>query len=334
MNSLNRTTANKPVQHPVKIMQFGGGNFLRAFCDWMFDVLNKSTDFNGSIAVIKPTKRGDYDALRKQEGLFHVALDGIHQGKLISEVTLVESVSKVIQPYTQWDEYLKLAEEPTMRFVVSNTTEAGIKFSKYDSLTDQPHHEFPAKLTLWLHHRFKYFKGATDKGCVLLPCELIENNGDVLQRIVLDYAIDWGLESEFREWILKANYFCSTLVDRIVSGFPEVRKQQITAQIGFNDDLLVAGEYYHSWIIKADDIVQKELPFAKTDLNVQFVDDLSTYREMKVRVLNGAHTSLVPVGYLAGIRTVKESMDDSLIYNHVHQILSEEIKPTDRKSVV
>ncbi|MDO7135882.1 tagaturonate reductase [Algibacter lectus] len=328
MTKLNRTTANKPVQHPVRIMQFGGGNFLRAFCDWMFDVLNKTTDFNGSVVVVKPTKRGDYTELRTQDGLFHVALDGVRNGNLVSEVTLVESVSSVIQPYTQWDEYLALAEQPQLRFVVSNTTEAGIKFSETDKLTDCPPHEFPAKLTLWLHHRFNHFNGAADKGCILLPCELIENNGDALLKTILQYAEFWNLSEAFQIWILHHNHFCSTLVDRIVSGFPEGRKTEISQQIGFDDDLLVAGEDYHSWVIKGPELVQDELPFSKTDLNVQFVNDLSDYREMKVRILNGAHTSLVPVGYLAGLRTVKESMDDEVVKNHVLQVLSTEVKPT------
>ena len=325
---LNRKTANKPVHHPLRVMQFGGGNFLRAFCDWMFDVLNKTTDFNGSVAVIKPTERGDYTELKNQEGLFHVALDGIRNGKLVSEVTLVESVSKVIQPYTEWNDYLALAEQPEMRFVVSNTTEAGIKFSSSDKQTDCPPYEFPGKLTLWLYHRFNYFKGAADKGCIVLPCELIEDNGDALQKTVVQYAEHWDLEPEFITWIINCNYFCSTLVDRIVSGFPTDRKVAIEQQTGYKDDLLVAGEVYHSWVIKAPPIVQKELPFSKTDLNVVFVDDLKDYREMKVRILNGAHTSLVPVGYLAGIRTVKESMEDDLVSNHILQVLSKEIKPT------
>ncbi len=328
MKILDRTTANKPITHPVKVLQFGGGNFLRAFCDWMFDVLNKTTDFNGSVVVVKPTERGDYTALRAQDGLFHVALDGVRNGALVSEVTLVESVSDVIQPYTEWDKYLQLAEQPEMRFIVSNTTEAGIKFSENDKQTDFPPHEFPAKLTLWLYHRFNFFNGAVDKGCILLPCELIENNGEALKSTILQYSKHWKLEKEFATWIEKYNYFCSTLVDRIVSGFPEDRKEAIEKQIGFKDELLVAGEDYHSWVIKAPSLVKAELPFAQTNLNVQFVEDLSAYREMKVRILNGAHTSLVPVGYLAGLRTVKESMDDTAVCNHVMQVLSTEIKPT------
>lgn len=325
---LNRKTTNKPVQHPVRVMQFGGGNFLRAFCDWMFDVLNKTTDFNGSVAIIKPTERGDYTELKAQDGLFHVALDGISDGQLLSEVTLVESVSTVIQPYKEWDKYFELAEQPEMRFIVSNTTEAGIKFSEQDKKTDSPPHEFPAKLTLWLYHRYNYFNKAADKGCILLPCELIENNGDALRETIIQYANHWDLEKGFITWIQNHNYFCSTLVDRIVSGFPEDRKVDIEKQIGFKDDLLVAGEDYHSWVIKAPAIVEEELPFAETNLNVQFVKDLTDYREMKVRILNGAHTSLVPVGYLAGLRTVKESMDDDVVRNHVLQVLSTEVKPT------
>ncbi|MDO7172481.1 tagaturonate reductase [Mariniflexile sp. AS56] len=328
LKTLDRVTANRPTVHPVRVMQFGGGNFLRAFCDWIFDVLNKTTDFNGSVAIVKPTKRGDYSELRSQDGLFHVALDGVRNGKLVSEITLVESVSQVIQPYTQWEDYLALAEQPAMRFIVSNTTEAGIKFSNADKQTDVPPQEFPAKLTLWLYHRFIHFNGEANKGCILLPCELIENNGDALKESILEYAKLWNLTEEFQTWIINHNYFCSTLVDRIVSGFPDVRKSEISKQIGFKDDLLVAGEDYHSWVIKGPALVQDELPFSKTDLNVQFVNDLSDYREMKVRVLNGAHTSLVPVGYLAGLRTVKESMDDEVVKNHVLQVLSTEVKPT------
>ncbi len=325
---LDRSTTQKPVIHPIRVMQFGGGNFLRAFCDWMFDVLNKTTDFNGSVAVIKPTERGDYTALRAQDGLFTVALDGIKNGKTISEVTLVESISTVIQPYTEWDKYLELAELPELRFIVSNTTEAGILFSKNDKITDCPPKEFPAKLTLWLHHRYSYFNGAEDKGCILLPCELIENNGEALKETVLQYAEHWQLKQGFIDWILNCNYFCSTLVDRIVSGYPADRVASIENNIGFKDKLVVAGEEYHSWVIKANAIVQKELPFSKTDLNVQFVKDLADYREMKVRILNGAHTSLVPVGYLAGLRTVKESMDNDVVSNHILQVLATEIKPT------
>ncbi|MGA9637822.1 tagaturonate reductase [Flavobacterium sp.] len=328
MQKLNRTTANKTNTAPERVMQFGGGNFLRAFTDWMFDVLNKETNFNGSIVIIKPTKRGDYDELKEQDGLFHVALDGIRNGELVSTVTLVESVSRIIQPYTQWDDYLKLAENPDLRFIISNTTESGIKFSESDVLNDNPPHEFPAKLIVWLHHRFQFFNGDKTKGCIIMPCELIEQNGEALQATLLQYAKHFNLSDDFIEWLNNSNYFCNTLVDRIVSGYPTDRAESILKQIGFEDPLLVAGEDYHSWVIQGPEIVQNELPFAKTNLNVQFVNDARAYREMKVRILNGAHTSLVPVGYLAGLRTVKESMDNPMILQFVNEVLSEEITKT------
>jgi len=313
---------------PERILQFGGGNFLRAFMDWMFHVLNNETSFKGNVVIVKPTKRGDYTELKKQKGKFHVALDGIKDGKLVSDLVLVESVSRSIQPYTEWDEYLNVAENPDMRFVVSNTTEAGIQFSSSDKLNDTPPHEFPAKLTVWLYHRFQHFEGDTTKGCVMLPCELIEKNGDTLKSVILQYAEHWKLGIKFINWIDRHNYFCNTLVDRIVSGYPTERASTLLKQASFDDALLVAGEQYHSWVIQGAAIVQKELPFDKTNLNVQFVDDITEYRDMKVRILNGAHTSMVPVGYLSGIRTVKEVMEDSEISKFIEELLSEEITTT------
>ncbi|WP_041250060.1 tagaturonate reductase [Christiangramia forsetii] len=331
MKQLNRNTANKPIEYPERVLQFGGGNFLRAFCDWMINELNEKTGFDAGVIVVKPTEGGNYKELKQQDGLFHVALDGIKRGEMLSEVKLISCVNRVIHSYNEWDKYLKTALQPEIRFIISNTTEAGIKFSDSDSFEDQPPKEFPAKLTLWLLYRFDHFKGAEDKGCIVLPCELIEDNGEELLKTVLQYIKLWDLGDDFQQWIEKHNYFCSTLVDRIVSGFPENRKNEIQQKTGFKDPLLVAGEEYHSWIIKAPEIVKKELPFEKTNLNVQFVDELASYRELKVRILNGAHTSLVPVGYLAGLRTVRESMDDDLVLNHVEQVLREEIKPTLNK---
>jgi len=309
-------------------MQFGGGNFLRAFVDWMVDILNKETDFNGGIAIVKPTAGGDYSELKAQDGLFTIILDGIKDGELVAEKSLVTSVQKVVNCYTEWETYLDLAKDPDLRFIVSNTTEAGIKFNKEDKFEDGPPTEFPAKLTVWLHHRFRYFEGDTSKGCILLPCELIEDNGDALKKCVLDYTDSWQLGNEFREWIESANHFCSTLVDRIVSGYPKERAEKIQEELGYEDELLVAGEYYHSWVIQGPDTMQKELPFSQTDLNVEFVDDLVPYREMKVRILNGAHTAMVPVGYLAGIRFVKEAMDDETVSGYVASLLLEEAAKT------
>ena len=328
MQTLNSTKIDARPELPIKILQFGGGNFLRAFVDWMIEVLNKKTDFAAGIAIIKPTSGGDYAQLKAQDGLFTVVLDGIKNRELITEKTLVTSVQKVINSYTEWEAYLELAENPDIRFIVSNTTEAGIKFDADDALQDAPPTEFPAKLTLWLHRRFRHFGNDPDKGCILLPCELIEDNGIALRRMVLKYVEHWDLEPEFKDWIQESNYFCSTLVDRIVSGYPTARAEAVQEELGYIDDLLVAGEYYHSWVIQGDAIVEKELPFSQSDLNVEFVDDLVPYREMKVRILNGAHTSMVPVGYLAGVRLVKEAMDDNTISGFVESLLKEEAART------
>lgn len=328
MQALNRKTTGIPATLPLKVLQFGGGNFLRAFVDWMVQVLNTETDFNGGVAVIKPTERGDYSDLKSQDGLFHVLLDGIRDGAMVSEKCLVTSVQKIIHAYTEWDAYLALAKNPGIRFVVSNTTEAGIRFNSEDAFEDAPPKEFPAKLTLWLYQRFEYFQGDYSKGCVLLPCELIENNGKALQEVVLKYIDHWNLNDDFKNWVASANHFCSTLVDRIVSGYPVDRAAMVQKELDYEDKLLVAGEWYHSWVIEAPEIVSEELPFAKTNLNVTFVNDLAPFREMKVRILNGAHTSMVPVGYLGGMRLVSETIEDEAVGGFIQDLLMEEVLPT------
>lgn len=328
MQQLNRNSINKPKTLPLKIIQFGGGNFLRAFVDWMVQILNETTDFNSGVVVVKPTKQGDYHLLKSQNGLFTVALAGFKNGQLIAEKKLIACVQEIVNPYSEWENYLALAENIDLRFVVSNTTEAGIKFNAEDQLEDKPPIEFPAKLTLWLYHRFQYFKGDTAKGCIVLPCELIEENGVALKNTILQYADHWKLEDPFKTWINSSNHFCNTLVDRIVSGYPADRADEIVKELGYTDDLLVAGEYYHSWVIQCNEVVQKELPFDRTDLNVEFVDDLRPYREMKVRILNGAHTTLVPVAYLAGIRFVNDAMNNREVSRFVELLLQEEVSKT------
>ncbi len=312
----------------MKVMQFGGGNFLRAFVDWMVQTLNEETEFNGGVAIVKPTERGDYETLKAQDGLFTVVLDGVRDGAPIKERNLIHCVQKVVNPYVEWAAYLKLAENKNLRFIVSNTTEAGIKFDPKDQFNAIPPKEFPAKLTIWLHHRFQHFSGESARGCILLPCELIENNGHKLKEVVLQYADLWNLDDNFISWINSSNYFCNTLVDRIVSGYPADRIADLEHQLGYEDKLLVTGEYYHSWVIEGDKIVQEELPFEQTELNVTFVEDLTPYRRMKVRILNGAHTAMVPVGYLAGLRLVKECMDDKAVLHYIESLLIKEVLPT------
>jgi len=328
MKQLNRTNTGIPKVLPLKVMQFGGGNFLRAFVDWMIQVLNEQTDFNGGVVIVKPTERGDYKTLKSQNGLFTVVLDGVKNGELVAEKKVVNCVEKIVNPYSEWEDYLALATNPDIRFITSNTTEAGIRFDSQDVFEDNPPKEFPAKLTIWLYQRFLHFKGDTTKGCILLPLELIEQNGLVLKQMILNYIEHWQLSKAFKDWIEAANYFCSTLVDRIVSGYPLDRVNEIQTSLGYSDQLMVAGEYYHSWVIQGPALVQAELPSENTPLNISFVNDIAPYREMKVRILNGAHTAMVPVGYLAGIRFVNEAMDDPSISYFMETLLLEEIAQT------
>jgi tagaturonate reductase len=327
MKQLSKQHLSNRPQRPIRILQFGGGNFIRAFVDWMVDILNEQTNFNAGVAIVKPTERGDYEALRAQDGLFYVVLNGIQSGQFVEETRLVSCIQQVIHPYKAWNDFLKSAENPTIQFIISNTTEAGIIFRPEDNKEDQPPKEFPAKLVLWLHHRFRYFEGDLSKSCIFLPLELVPQNGQLLKKCMLQYAQHWQLESNFLQFI-EQQTFCDSLVDRIVSGYPTEKADAIQKRLGVTDKLLVAGEYYHSWIIEAPKTVAKVLPFNQTNLNVRFVDDLEVHRTIKVRLLNGAHTSLVPIGYLRGNRTVVESMNDERLKQFIKVELQEEIIPT------
>ncbi len=325
MNLLNNGSIQNRKALPIKIVQFGGGNFLRAFVDWMVQILNDGAGFNAGVAIIKPTENGDYQDLIDQDGLFTVVTDGILNGKLTTEKLLVSCVSQVINPYSDWESYLNLAKSNDLRFLVSNTTEAGIKFNPGDRFKDRPPKEFPGKAALFLYHRFLHLGNAPNSGLIFLPCELIENNGAVLKNTILQYADHWNLGSDFKNYVHSENYFCNTLVDRIVSGYPKDRIAALEKELGYTDNLLVAGEYYHSWIIEGGAKIKKELPFSGTGLNVRFVNDLAPYRTMKVRILNGGHTAMVPVAYMAGMKTVNEAMEDKVVLEFITSFLVQEV---------
>jgi len=328
IQELNRKTANSPVKNPVKVLQFGEGNFLRAFADWIIDILNEKTDFNGAIQIIQPLAMGMGSAINKQDGLYHVVLNGIKNGTPTRETRLVTSVNGVLNPFEDYEGYLKQAENPDLKFILSNTTEAGIAFNENDRNPTVLSESFPGKLTTLLFHRYKHFNGAADSGLILMPCQLIEKNGDALKRTVLQYIVHWNLPDEFKKWIEQHNTFCNTLVDRIVPGFPKDTIKQIHTDIGYEDNLVVMAEPFHLWVIEAPDSVRKAFPVDKTDLQVKFVDDLTPYRTRKVRILNGAHTAMVPIAYLNGLRTVQETIEDKTTGEFVRKILFEEIIPT------
>ena len=327
MKPLKRTPANNHVQRPLRILQFGGGNFLRAFIDWMIDLLNDETDFKGNIVLVKPTPAGDYGPLRRQDGLFHVLTRGVQNGTTVEEHRLITTVARIIHPYREWEEYLQTAEIPEMRFIFSNTTEAGIRFNPADRPGDHPPAEFPAKLTHWLYRRYTVFGGNTDKGCYILPCELLEKNGQKLLKAVLQYVDHWHWPDSFRHWITDANFFCNTLVDRIVPGFPEKDAPAVKAKLGYDDNRLVSAEPYHLFVVENVGNIRKELPLDQAGINVIFSKDITPHRTIKVRILNGAHTSMVPVGYLFGLDTVRETVENKVTGTFVQRVVRENIAP-------
>jgi tagaturonate reductase len=315
-------------QFPERIIQFGEGNFLRAFIDWMVHEMNDKADFDSSVVLVQPIDRGMVDMINEQDGLYTLILKGLRNGLPVHETQLIQSVSRGLNPYADFDAYLKLAENPDMRFIVSNTTEAGIAFRADDRQDMKPPKTFPGKLTVLLHHRYKTFGNDASKGFIILPCELIDRNGDELQKCVLQYCDLWGLGQDFVNWLTSANVFCNTLVDRIVPGFPFDTAKEIEAKLGYEDQLIVEGEPFHLWVIEGPEWIKNEIPAQTANLNVLFVNDMTPYRTRKVRILNGAHTVMTPVAYLSGVETVREAMEHPIIGEYISQTLHDEIIPT------
>lgn len=291
--------------------------------------MNERTDFDGNIQIIKLLPQSSRDQFNTQNGLFHVLIQGIANGNTIQESRLISCVEGLVNPYTDFHAFLALAKIPDLQFVISNTTEAGIAFDLEDTFQEKiSPKSFPGKLTVFLYHRFICFKGNPFKGLSILPCELIENNGVQLRAYILQYAEIWKLPQDFVAWIDKSCRFYNTLVDRIVPGFPKDNVREIQEKLGYQDQLLVTAEPYHLWVIEGHEGLEKLFPAAKAGLEVKFVKDLNPYRTRKVRILNGAHTAMVPIAYLAGIRTVREAVEDKEIGEIIRAIIFEEIIPS------
>lgn len=315
-------------QHPDRIIQFGEGNFLRAFVDWQIDLLNEHTDLDAGIVVVRPLNGSSTTSLNDQDGLYTALIRGLNEkGEVVSEPRLIRSVNREIHCWRQFDDYLALAHDANIRLVFSNTTEAGIAWEETDRLDDRPASSFPGKLTQLLYERFRHFRGAADKGWILLPCELIDYNGDALKALVLRYAQHWQLPQAFSQWIELHNTFCSTLVDRIVTGYPRDEVEQLWQQLGYRDDYLDTAEVYYQFVIEGPRWLREELRLHRYPLNIRLVDDIRPYKEQKVAILNGAHTALVPVAYLAGLDTVGEAMSDPQLAAFVEGALRDEIIP-------
>lgn len=314
---------------PERILQFGEGNFLRAFADYFVDVMNEKCGFCSKVAIVQPTGRNAQtrDRLNAQEGLYTFLTRGKSGGRKVDESRIISCVSRCLDPVGEYDSYMACARNPALRFIISNTTEAGIRYDPACRFTDRPASSFPGKLAQFLYARYREFGRGKGKGLILLPCELIDDNGNTLKKYVLKYAAQWELEEGFVRWLEEENLFCSTLVDRIVTGYPREEASALQEKLGYEDGMMDAGEVYAFWAIEGPESLKEELPFEKAGLPVLITDDYAPYKQRKVRILNGAHTSMVLGAYLAGQDIVRGCMEDETIRGFMSRAVYEEIIP-------
>lgn len=335
MEKLNRKNRGLEQLNPIKVVQFGEGNFLRAFVDYAFQRLNNEVDFNAGIAMVQPLAGGMVNMINDQDGLYTLFMNGIKKGEKIEDIQLITNVVKGINPYTDFADYLALAKEEELQFIVSNTTEAGIEFVATDTPYMQPPTSFPAKLTVLLYERFNHFNGDAAKGVTIIPCELIDYNSEALKKCILQYCELWKLEEAFVTWVADACTYHSTLVDRIVPGYPRANIEEYNNKLDYQDNLIVAAEPFFLWAIEGGDDLKAKLPFDKTDLNVKIVDDIRPFKMIKVRILNGAHTAMVPVSLLFGNKLVMETVNGDFTGPYVDNVISEisETLPMDKNEI-
>ncbi len=303
-----------------KIIQFGEGGFLRGFVDWIVQLTNEASDFNAEVVVVQPIEKGMCDLLERQNCVYTHIMRGLKNGKEVVDIKKIDVISRCVKPYDDFDAYLSLAENPDFRFIVSNTTESGIAYSAEDIPEKAPFVTFPAKVTMLLKKRFDLGLG----GFIFLPCELIDKNGETLKKYILDYAELWSYGADFKAWVENENNFCNTLVDRIVTGYPKDEK----FDLGYEDNMLNTSELFHLWVIEGPESIAEEFPFDKANLNIIVTDNLERYRTRKVRILNGAHTSMIPYAMLEGIETVGDCMMDENMSSFVKTCVYDEIIPT------
>ncbi|MDF2183986.1 tagaturonate reductase [Grimontia hollisae] len=328
MKTLSRNTFKKP-KYTNRVLQFGEGNFLRAFVDWQIDLLNEQTQLDAGIVIVRPIDTDFPPLLNEQDGLYTSVIRGIDDhGNQVEKMRIICSVNHEISIYQDFESYLSLAKDPNINFIFSNTTEAGIAFDEKDKMEDKPANTFPGKLTQWLFNRYTYFDGASDKGLFIIPCELIDYNGSKLKEIINHYIDLWGLGFDFKKWVNESNSFCSTLVDRIVTGHPREELSALEEKVGYHDQFMVTAEYFYLFVIQGPKTLSKALNLEQSQLNIKIVDDIKPYKDLKVGILNGAHTAMVPLAYLSGINTVGEAMEDVTISQFVQTMLKMEIIPS------
>lgn len=327
MELISRKMTGKK-ERPIKVLQFGEGNFLRAFVDYMIDIANEQGKFDGDIVLVKPIEFGNLDRFHNQECQYTVQLRGRVDGEPKKINRIVTSVADAVDAYGEYEKYAEYAKLDTLRFIVSNTTEAGIVYDESDSIELNPPKSYPGKLAKFLYERYKHFNGAVDKGLIMLPVELIDDNGLHLKECVLKQADNWNLEDGFKKWLDEACIFTSTLVDRIVTGYPRDEADQLCEEFGYKDELIVTGEPFALWVIESPRDLSDELPLPAAGLPVIYTPDHHPYKQRKVRILNGAHTSFVLASYLCGNDIVLQSMNDDLILKFIKGTLFDEVIPT------
>lgn len=312
----------------VKVLQFGEGNFLRAFVDYMLDIANEKGQFNGSVVIVKPIPYGTLDRFHAQDCRYTVLLRGIENGERVERKRLVTCVSDAVDSYAEYEKYASFARLDSLRFIVSNTTEAGIVLDEGDRFEAEPPRSFPGKLTKFLYERAEAFGYRADKGLIMLPVELIDDNGVMLKRCVYELAGIWNLGERFIQWLDESCVFASTLVDRIVTGYPRGDAETIWNALGYEDQLLDTAEPFGLWVIESQRDIRGELPLDAAGLPVIFTDNQKPYKQRKVRILNGAHTSFVPAAFLCGYDIVKNAMADPLIKRFILDTMHREVIPT------
>lgn len=327
MKRLDKSITAKK-ERPVKILQYGEGNFLRAFVDYFVDIANEKGGFNGDVVLVKPIDSGSLERFHEQDCQYTVSLRGVQEKKAQITNRIVTSVANAVDPYKEYETYSSYASLDTLRFIVSNTTEAGIVYDPLDRFELTPPRTYPGKLTKFLYDRYTAFHGDLQKGLIILPVELIDDNGIQLKRCVMSYVKQWGLGEDFQEWIMKACIFTSTLVDRIVTGYPKEEAAKIWEQLGYEDQLLDTAEPFGLWVIESERDISEEFPLKKAGLPIIFTDNQKPYKQRKVRILNGAHTSFVLASYLAGNDIVLESMQDEQILQFMKHTIFDEVIPT------
>lgn len=337
MKALNKRTAPKSCA-PERIIQFGEGNFLRCFVDWIIWNMDRRTDFNASVVVVQPIEKGMVDWLNGQDCLYHVNLQGKLNGEVVNSLDRIDVISRALNPYSQNQAFMALADQPEIRFVISNTTEAGIAFDPACKFDDKPASSYPGKLTQLLFRRYKTFGGDPTKGLILMPCELIFLNGHHLKECINQYIELWkddfGCDYDgFKAWFTDYCYVCATLVDRIVPGFPRKEIKQIQEKVCYEDNLVVQGEAFHLWVIEKPEnmsieALKAEFPAEKAGLHVLIAESEKPYHERKVTLLNGPHTVLSPVAYLSGVNIVRDACQHPVIGKYIHKVMYDELMQT------